>query len=97
MTALALFTIRQNPNATYREFHAALRGLLPSEDYPQSPQLEASDTNKDRRLFEALRVEPGPGPIPEPSPSPAPEPIPAPESPGCLMGVVQQVTRLFKG
>ena len=40
MTALALRVIQQNPNATYREFHAALRVLLPSEDYPQSPQLE---------------------------------------------------------
>ncbi|MGZ9235887.1 MAG: caspase family protein [Anaerolineales bacterium] len=97
MTALALFVIRQNPNATYREFHASLRALLPSEDYPQSPQLEGSDANKDRRLFEPLAVEPGPGPVPEPTPAPVPEPTPAPESPGCLMGVIQQVTRFFKG
>lgn len=97
MTALALRVIQQNPSATYREFHIALRALLPSEDYPQSPQLEGSESNKDRRLFEPLAVEPGPGPAPEPTPSPIPEPTPAPESPGCLMGVIQQVKRLFKG
>jgi hypothetical protein len=89
MTALALRVIQQNPTATYREFHIALRALLPSEDYPQSPQLEGTESNKDRRLFEPLAVAPGPGPFPEPTP--------VPESPGCLMGVIQGVTRLFKG
>jgi hypothetical protein len=97
MTALALGVIRQNPNATYREFHAGLRTFLPSEEYPQSPQLEGSESNKDRRLFEPLVVEPGPEPVPEPTPSPAPEPTPAPESPGCFMGILQRVARLFKG
>jgi len=97
MTALALRVIAQNPNLTYREFHTSLRGLLPSEEYPQSPQLEGSDANKGRRLFEPLAVEPGPEPSPQPTPSPAPEPIPAPQSPGCLMGAIQQVARLFKG
>ncbi|HUE99273.1 MAG TPA: hypothetical protein VMN99_08450 [Anaerolineales bacterium] len=95
MTALALRVIRQNPNATYREFHTGLRALLPSEDYPQSPQLEGSESNKDRRLFEPLAVEPGPAP--GPTPSPTPEPIPEPESPGCLVGAIRQVTRFFKG
>jgi hypothetical protein len=97
MTAMALQVIRQNPGATYREFHAALRTLLPSNQYPQSPQLEGSDANKDRRLFEPLAVEPGPAPEPQPTPWPTPEPIPAPESPGCLMGAIQQVRRLFRG
>jgi hypothetical protein len=96
MTSMALGVIRQNPNATYREFHAALRVLLPSDDYPQSPQLEGSDANKDRRLFEPLAVGPGPEPTPGPLPSPVPEPIPAPESPGCIMGLIQQVRRMFK-
>jgi hypothetical protein len=95
MTTLALRVIRQNPNATYREFHRGLRALLPSEDYPQSPQLEGSDANKDRKLFEPLAVQPEP--VPQPTPSPVPEPVPAPESPGCLMGVIQQVTHFFKG
>ena len=51
MTALAIRVIRNNPSATYREFHRALRELLPSTRYPQSPQLEGLDSNKDRPLF----------------------------------------------
>ena len=99
MTALAIRVIQQNPNVTYREFYVGLRNLLPSNDYPQTPQLEGSDANKDRKLFEPLEVEPGPEPAPSPTPSPTPEPTPAPapDSPGCLMGAIQQVTRLFKG
>jgi len=95
MTALALHVIQQNPDVTYREFYADLRTLLPSQDYPQTPQLEGSDANKDRKLFEPLAVEPVPDPTPHPTPSPTPEPIPGPESPGCLMGMVQQVRRFF--
>ncbi|MEW6241943.1 MAG: caspase family protein [Chloroflexota bacterium] len=87
MTALALRVIRQNPQATYREFHAGLRALLPSQDYPQTPQLEGSDANKDRRLFEPLPVEPGPVPEPEPQPD---------DSPGCFLGILRQVTQWFK-
>jgi len=97
MTALAIQVIKQNPDATYREFFAGLRALLPSDDYPQSPQLEGSNSNKDRKLFEPLSVEPGPEPTPEPEPEPTPEPVPDPESPGCLMGAIQQVARFFKG
>jgi hypothetical protein len=96
MSAYALQVIKQNPNVTYREFHAGLRKLLPSNDYPQSPQLEGSDANKDRRLFEPLAAEPGPAPEPSPTPAPTPEPIPDPESPGCLLGALQGLTRLFK-
>lgn len=95
MTALALRVIRQNPGATYREFYTSLRALLPSDDFPQTPQMEGSDANKDRRLFEPIAVTPGPEP--EPTPSPTPEPEPAPQSPGCLAGAMQQVARLFKG
>lgn len=95
MTALAIQVIKQNPNATYREFFTGLRALLPSNDYPQSPQLEGSDSNKDRKLFEPLAVEPGP--TPDPTPEPTPEPVPDPESPGCLMGAIQGVARFFKG
>jgi len=96
MSAYALQVIKQNPSITYREFHAGLRKLLPSKDYPQSPQLEGSDTNKDRKLFEPLAAEPGPAPEPSPTPAPTPEPVPDPESPGCLMGALQGITRLFK-
>ena len=92
MTAYAIQVIKQNPNVTYREFYSGLRALLPSNDYPQTPQLEGSDLNKDRKLFEPLAVEPGPAP----DPSPTPAPIPVPDSPGCLMGALQQITSLFK-
>ena len=99
MTASAIGVIMQNADLTYRQFHAGLRALLPSDEYPQTPQLEGSNTNKDRKIFEPLAVEPGPDPIPSPTPSPTPEPVPAPapNSPGCLAGVIQHVTRLFKG
>jgi metacaspase-1 len=97
MSAYAIQVIKQNPNVTYREFFASLRTLLPSKDYPQSPQLEGSDANKDRKLFEPLAVEPGPEPDPSPTPEPTPEPIPDPESPGCFLGAIQQVTRFFRG
>jgi len=97
MTASAIRVIMQNPDITYRQFHAGLRDLLPSNDYPQTPQLEGSNLNKDRKIFEPLMVEPGPEPEPAPMPSPTPEPAPAPESPGCILGAIQQVTRLFKG
>jgi len=97
MSAYAIQVIKQNPSVTYREFFAGLRALLPSKDYPQSPQLEGSDANKGRKLFEPLAVEPGPEPTPDPTPSPTPEPIPSPDSPGCLPGLVQQVRNLFKG
>jgi metacaspase-1 len=95
MIALALRVIRQNPAATYREFYAGLRALLPSQDYPQTPQLEGSEANQDRKLFEPLTVEPGPELAPVPTPSP--EPTPGPESPGRLMGALQQVRRFFSG
>jgi hypothetical protein len=97
MSAYAIRVIKQNPNATYREFYAGLRALLPSEEYPQTPQLEGSDANKDRRLFEPLAVEPEPEPVPSPTPSPTPEPTPEPESPGCLTGAIQQLVRFFRG
>lgn len=93
MTALAIGVIKQNPDVTYREFYAGLRTLLPSQDYPQTPQLEGSDANKGRKLFEPLAVEPGP----EPNPQSTPEPTPGPQSPGCLMGALQQIKRFFNG
>jgi len=96
MTAFAIQVIKQNPNVTYREFYAGLRNLLPSTEYPQTPQLEGSNDNKDRKLFEPLAVVPGPTPEPSPAPSPTPEPTPAPDSPGCLTGALQGIARLFK-
>lgn len=51
MTAMAISLIKSNPTQTYREFHKKLRQLLPTSRYPQSPQLEGSDINKQRALF----------------------------------------------
>ncbi len=51
MTAMAMRIIKSDPSRTYREFHDTLREFLPSTRYPQSPQLEGSDANKDGRLF----------------------------------------------
>lgn len=97
MSALAIKVIRENPGLTYRQFHAKLRELLPSNDYPQSPQLEGSETNKDRLLFEPLTELPEPDPAPEPLPEPEPEPEPQPgDPPGCLPGLMRQVKRFFK-
>jgi hypothetical protein len=95
MSAMALRVIKQNPGLTYNEFYTRLRTMLPSKDYPQSPQLEGSDAHKGTLLFEpfaATPVPPGPTPTPEPTPTPTPEP-----APGCIPGLVQQVKRLFGG
>jgi len=93
MSAMAIRVIRQNPGLTYNTFYAALRALLPSTDYPQTPQLEGSNSHRNTLLFEPFEYvsEPDPTPIPEPTPTPSPD------SPGCVPGLVQQVTRLFKG
>lgn len=89
MSAVAIRVIKQDQNATYEKFYEGLRALLPSQEYPQTPQLEGSDQNKARVLFEPSLVD---GPTPEPQP----EPEPQPDSPGCLMGLMQQLGRLFK-
>jgi hypothetical protein len=91
MSAMAIRVIRQNPGQTYREFHTRLRQLLPSSDFPQSPQLEGSDDHKDTLLFEPFAYVPGPGPTPEPEPAPEPG-----QSPGCLPGLLRQLTGLFR-
>lgn len=51
MSAVAISLIKSDPKQTYRELHKNLRQYLPSARYPQSPQLECSDVNKDRALF----------------------------------------------
>lgn len=54
---------------TYNEFYKTVREILPSNDYPQTPQLEGSTENKNRILFETdLLI-----PLPEPEPEPEPE------------------------
>jgi hypothetical protein len=51
MTAMAIRLIKSNPEQTYRELHKNLRKILPSSRYPQAPQLEGSEINKDLQLF----------------------------------------------
>lgn len=58
---------------TYNEFYAAVRNLLPSYEYPQTPQLEGSSANKNRLIFESDSLVP----LPEPPPDPEPEPEPS--------------------
>ncbi|MFL7870936.1 MAG: hypothetical protein AB8I58_19060, partial [Anaerolineales bacterium] len=67
-------------------------------------QLEGTDENKARVLFEPLPVEepepqpePEPEPEPQPEPEPEPQPQPDPDSPGCIPGLMRQISRLFKG
>jgi hypothetical protein len=97
MSRYAIDAIRANREATFNEFYIALRGALPSEDYPQTPQLEGTDKNKSRLLFVPLPVdEPNPNPEPYPEPEPDPVPQPDPNSPGCFPGLMQQIRGLFK-
>ena len=63
MSAFALSVIRKGQ--TYNEFYKKLREILPSSQYPQTPQLEGSDANKNRTVF-ATNTNPLPSPEPEP-------------------------------
>lgn len=51
-TAYALQILKQNRNITFNDFYAKLRKILPSGNYPQTPCLEGSDTNKSRLMFQ---------------------------------------------
>jgi hypothetical protein len=91
MTAMALKVIKQNPNVSYSEFYASLRKLLPSSEYPQTPQLEGAAGSKNTLLFEPFPS------TPEPEPPPTPEPPPPPDNnPGCIRGLLNAISRIFK-
>lgn len=49
MTANAISVIK--PEQTYNEFFTKLRTILPSKEYPQTPQLEGSEANKNNLIF----------------------------------------------
>lgn len=51
MTAMAIGIIKSDPSQTYKEFHKTLRQILPSNRFPQSPQLEGAAANLNRPLF----------------------------------------------
>ncbi|MFZ5515225.1 MAG: caspase family protein [Candidatus Zhuqueibacterota bacterium] len=76
MTRYAIDTITANRTASYNEFHTALRQLLPSQAYPQTPQLEGNEGQKTSRLFEAFE--------PASDEEPQPDPEPEPDEPGGL-------------
>jgi hypothetical protein len=40
------------PDATYRQWHQAIRRILPSQQYPQTPNLYGSRTMKDWKVFQ---------------------------------------------
>jgi len=48
---LEIFKASKGKNLTYNEMYNMLRDRLPSNRYPQSPQLEGTDSNKDSLLF----------------------------------------------
>lgn len=51
MSYFSIQLIGSKPDRTWAELHAELRKLLPSTQYPQSPQLEGSDANKGRPIL----------------------------------------------
>lgn len=62
----ALSCLKSDMN--YEEWYAEIRKALPSQDYPQTPQLEGSAKNKTHIVFSPFFVE-TPQPEPEPEPS----------------------------
>lgn len=51
MSYFAIQLIQANPERSWKDLHEALRKLLPSTRYPQSPQLEGSNKVKDQKVF----------------------------------------------
>lgn len=50
-TAFAIGIIKSNHKITYKELHNKIRTILPSNRYPQSPQLEGKENFKNLQLF----------------------------------------------
>jgi len=48
----ALEVLKENKSITYTDFYKKLREKLPSSRYPQTPQLEGSEANKNALMFE---------------------------------------------
>lgn len=81
MTANAITCIESNQ--TYNEFYTKLRQILPSQSYPQTPQLEGKETNKDLKMFAPFSIIIGDPPIDPPD-----------DNKGCLLGFL---LKLFTG
>lgn len=67
-TSTLLNCLRTNSNITYNELYNCVRQYLPSDQYPQTPQLEGRQRMKAHRIFTPI-VTP-----PQPSSSSAPDP-----------------------
>ena len=52
MSYYAVNILRKQPAITYENFYAKLREILPSSAYPQTSQLESSDDNKKKIMFQ---------------------------------------------
>lgn len=51
MTYYAVNILKQTPSITYRDFYTQLRKSLPNSKYPQTPQLEGKEENKNKLMF----------------------------------------------
>jgi len=51
-SAYALQVLKENAPLTFNYFNTKLQKLLPSRNYPQTPQLEGSDTKKNQIMFQ---------------------------------------------
>jgi len=47
----AVAVLNENPDRTYEEFYAELRKRMPSQKYPQTPQLEGGAEMKKTKIF----------------------------------------------
>ena len=47
----ALLILKDNPNITYNDFYKKLKIMLPSDKYPQTPQLEGPKKDKNKVMF----------------------------------------------
>jgi len=60
----ALKVLGEGLEKSYDDFYKRLREFLPSTRYPQTPQLEGSDANRNLKLFVEKQKPPPPPPIP---------------------------------
>lgn len=74
--------ILRHQYSDYFNFSEDIQDVLPTREYPQTPQVEGSTINKAKIMFvdkEDSQPAPEPDPIPTPDPEPEPDPEPAPE------------------
>jgi metacaspase-1 len=51
MSYYAIETLKKTPNISYNKLHQEISKNLPSSRYPQTPQLEGNDENKNKNVF----------------------------------------------